>query len=72
LEVVPGSIPGTRTLKLKLKPNASQKYVLKLGVPQGLTAGSYFFLAGLTPALSGISGSSVANTLAGATPMVVS
>jgi len=67
------AVMGTQTLKLKLKPNASEKFVLKLAVPQGLAAGSYYFLAGLTPALSGISSSSLSsNTLAGATQMVVS
>ncbi len=63
---------GKQTLKLKLKPNASQKYVLKIAVPQTLSPGTYFFLAELTPALSGVPGSNLADTLAGATPMVVS
>jgi hypothetical protein len=62
---------GTQTLKLKLKPEASEKYVLKLAVPESIAAGSYFFLGGLTPALSGVSTSSLADTLAGATPLVV-
>ena len=56
---------------MKLKPNASQKYVLKLAVPKGLTAGTYYSAGRADPCVVGDSSDSLADALAGVTPLVV-